>query len=254
MARTVPDAQRASEARFNQLEVQRSVSSVQQALGHSNSRNNRVVDTLCHFSLMASAQRQLVSSPVSVEKAARQLFRSTDGYQAAHYLPGQIKIANEFPWRLISDRPTSVRLECLFGEVENLPANFNKADSAAEQKGLLETFREASQTVLHDVMPKGAVRINRDLVRRVYEDVWVKGANNAFFAALAQKEMKPGIPDLEKDEEGNITNLAERSGSGSQWNYEDQKDILNRYIETMRTAPDELRDGKMAAIEQAFKP
>jgi hypothetical protein len=83
----------------------------------------------------------------------------------------------------------------------------------------------------------------------------VKGANNAFFAALAQKEMKPGIPDLEYDEEGNIANLGERSTtSDSQWNYEDQKDILNRYIETMRTAPDELRDGKMGAIEQAFKP
>src|SRR5438132_8548339 len=145
MARTVPDRQVAAERRFNQQTVIRSISSVKQALGHSNSRNSRVVSTLCYFSLMSSAQPNLVNQPVSIQAAIRQLFRSHDGNQAAHYLPGQIIINTQFPWHLISDRPTGLRLECLFADVENLPPNFNKTDSSAEQKGLLETFRKASE-------------------------------------------------------------------------------------------------------------
>ena len=207
MTRTVPSADAARDARFNQLIVQRTISNVNHALGHSTSRNNRVVDALCYFSLMSSSRRDLVRLQVCVEAAARQLFRSTQGNQAAHYLPGQIRITTKFPWQYISDKPTSTRLECLFGEVENLPANFNKADSAAEQKGLLETFRVVSEAVLHDPAPKGAMRINRQLVRNAYNDTWVKGASKAFLTALMQKGAMPGVPKLEYDAEGNIANL-----------------------------------------------
>lgn len=255
MDRTVPDRQIAAERRFNQQIVIRSVSSVQQALGHSNSRNSRVVSTLCYFSLMSSTQRNLVNQSVSIHAAGQQFFRSHDGNQAAHYLPGQIMISTRFPWHLISDHPTGLRLQSLFADVENLPPNFNKTDSSAERKGLLETFRRASEVILHDMTPKGGGHINRDWVRRIYDEVWVQGATKAYFDALAQKELMPGVPELEKDSEGNILNLAERTTApDSAWNFDEQKDILKRYIETMRTAPNELLDGKMAEIERNFKP
>jgi hypothetical protein len=153
MSRTVPSREAAAAARFNQQTVIRSVNHIQQALGHSNSRNSRVVQALTYFSLMRnSPQHNFLSSGVAIEKAARQLFRSHDGHQAAHYLPGQIWIDLRYPWSFINHRPTGLRLECLFADVEDLPADFNKADSAAEDKGLCDAFRAASEVILHHLV------------------------------------------------------------------------------------------------------
>jgi hypothetical protein len=67
--------------------------------------------------------------------------------QAAHLLPGQIKIDGAFPWLFLSG-PAARRLESLFGHVEPLRADFNKADSAAEANGLTEAFANACRQVL----------------------------------------------------------------------------------------------------------
>ena len=257
MSRTVPDRQAARAARFNQLQVTRFVNPVMQALGHSHSRNSRVVQTLCYFSLMRNSGRHnFLNVPVLIEKAARQLFRSPDGNQAAHYLPGQIRIRKDFAWTFISDPATSRRLECLFADVENLPADYNKADSAAEGKGLTEAFRHVSEVVLvRDSGPKNPNHASRELIRRVYQDIWIPHATNAFSAAAYQKDERADIPELVKDEWGNFVNFEEHSAAHSEgFHLDEQRRILERYMETLRTPPADLRDDKMTAMETDFKP
>ncbi len=253
MARTVPDREAAKAARFNQITVERFVNPMVQALGHSQSRNSRVVQTLCYFSLMRnSGTHTFLNSLVEIEKAARQLFKSPGGNQAAHFLPGQIRIETQFPWHFISDRNTGTRLECLFADVENLPADFNKADSAAEDKGLREAFRTASEVILRDAGPKKPSQVNRNLLMRVYDEIWVPRATSSFFAASTQKEERAAIPQLEYDEQGNITNLEERGEAD--WSFDTQRGILQHYLDSMRDAPTDLRDDKISAIEREFKP
>lgn len=128
----------------------RFVTDASKAIGHSNSRNNRVVQVVSFFSLIRAASRNLATAHVLVEAAQRQLFRSPDGYQAAHYLPGQLKIGKQLPWMLIPTPVARSSLECLFADVEHLPAAFNIADSAAEEKGLREVFRAAAEAVIRD--------------------------------------------------------------------------------------------------------
>ena len=65
------------------------------------------------------------------------------------------------------------RLEYLFSDVEHLPAAYNKADSAAEEKGLRETFRLMGELVLHDPTPPKPGTIHRSLVRQMYDSVWL---------------------------------------------------------------------------------
>lgn len=254
MARTVPDRQAAKAARFNQLVVQRFVNPVAQAVGHSHSRNSRVVQTLCYFSLMRNTgQHSFLHYAIAIEKAARQLFHSHGGNEAAHFLPGQIRIKDEFAWRFISDPATSRRLECLFGDVENLPADFNKADSAAEEKGLCEAFRHVSEVVLRDASQRTPNHANRDLVRRMYTDIWIPKATDAFSAASLQKETRAGNLEPVFDEQRNIINLDEISAADT-FSFDEQKRILRRYMESMHTTPVDLRDDKMTAIEKEFKP
>lgn len=243
-------------ARFNQKVVERLVNPVAQALGHSNSRNSRVVQTLCYFSLMRnSGAHNYLTYSVLIEKAARQFFNSTGGNEAAHYLPGQIRLNSAFAWTLIAHPTTSQRVECLFSDVENLPSDFNKADSAAEKQGLCESFRHISEVVLREASPRTPNHANRDLIRRLYNDVWIPQATNAFSAAAFQKGERAGIPDLVKDPHGDFVNWEEHSAAHeSGFRFDEQKRILQYYMESLRTPPVDLRDEKMTPIEKEFKP
>jgi len=178
------------------------------------------------------------------------MFSSTGGYQAAHYLPGQIEINNDFPWRFLPNPNARQRLESLFAGVEHLPPAFNKADSAAEDKGLRETFGAASEAIL--VYPStGKGLINRSLVRRIYDDLWVPGASKAYGKAISQKSLVSEVPPLEHDSDGNITNSTERSTAD--WDRQDELEILGRYAEALRSTPPDLKDEKMTEIEASLR-
>jgi hypothetical protein len=237
-------------ARFNQLQVERLTSDVARALGHSRSRNSRVVQAAAYFSLIRSVAPNLAVAQVMIEAAKRQMFSSTDTFQAAHYLPGQLRIDDEFPWIHVPGPTARLRLEYLFADVEHLPASFNKADSAAEGKGLCEAFRQVGEIVLHDPQKPQQGKVNRSLVRRIYDEVWVPGAIQAFGNAVVQKESVNEVPDLEYDEQGNITNLEERCAAD--WSRHSEVAILQRYAETMRSPPPDLRDDKLLEIERVF--
>jgi len=250
MNRLVPKGSEPALARFNQLQVQRFTNDISKAIGHSNARNSRIVQAACFFSLIRSTAPNWAAMRVSVEAAQRKMFSSPGGYQAAHYLPGQLKISDQLPWSLLSSVSARQRLESLFADVEHLPAAFNKADSAAEDKGLRETFRSLGQAMLHDPLPGRTGLINRGLIRRVYDELWLPGATKSYSDAIAQKNLVNEVPALERDEEGNLLNLVERSAAD--WSREQEIDILQRYREALRTPPPSLQEGKILEIERTF--
>jgi hypothetical protein len=250
MIRQTPKGDQPALARFNQIDVVRLTNDVSKALGHSNSRNDHVVQVASFFSLIRNTTPNVASAGVVIEAAQRQMFRSPDGYQAAHYVPGQIKIQSGLPWSLLPTATARQRLEYLFADVEHLPAAFNKADSAAEEKGLCETFRRVGEAILRDPLTPRKGAINRDLVRRIYSELWVPGATKSYNDAFAQKSMASEVPDLERDQDGNLLNVSERSTAD--WSRENEAEILLRYREALRTSPSSLEDGKMAEIERTI--
>jgi hypothetical protein len=254
MSREVPKGDGPAAARFNQLEVIRFSSEVKSALGHSASRNEKVAQVLCFFSLIRSTTPTLDASRVLIEKAQYNMFSSPDGYQAAHYLPCQLRIVERaaearLPWDYVPKPTARQALQNLFAEVEHLPVAFNKADSAAEEKGLKEAFRTVGEIVLRDPMILKRGSANKMLIRRSY-DIWKAGANNSYNAAIVQKMSVSEVPSLEFDEQGNITNLLERSSAN--WNREHEIGILQRYSETLRSLPSSLSDEKIAELERSF--
>ena len=115
-----------------------------QARNHNLGRNLRVVRVLMHLARMAedccqlhgevecvTAERQSFSSP----RTGTQMGLPAAPSQAAHFLPGQIRVGGRNVWELASDYSGRSSLEFLFAEVEHLPVDFNQADSAAERKG-----------------------------------------------------------------------------------------------------------------------
>jgi hypothetical protein len=254
MQRTVPHSDQVGVARFNQLTVERFQNNIVKAVQHSNSRNSHIVQAACYFSLMRSHCTDLANAAVSIEAAERQMFKSNNGYQSAHYLPGQIKLSNRLPWMFLNDRGTRERLECLFADVEHLPSSYNKADSAAEEKGLREAFRTMTEEIMRHGLLSRKSGLQRDLVRRLYAEVWVPRAITAFSDAISQKILVNPVPKLEIDEYGNIDpkNLQERGEAD--WSRDDEIAILTRYREAMRDTPHDLSDPKMTAIEREFRP
>ncbi|TCR64320.1 hypothetical protein EV560_107409 [Bosea sp. BK604] len=251
--RYVPDRAEAAIERFRHLRVERSSSDPASALGHSRARNGHVVKVLCHLALMRDPTQ--LARPLSAQRnvtctaAERQFFSAPDGLQAAHLLPGQIKIDAALPWTFLLG-PPSRRLENLFGYVEPLHANFNKADSAAESNGLTEAFAATCRQVL-----VGTGSPERD-IEAAYARVWVPGARAAFDAAAMQKRSKPVPPPIIYGEPGtpdfgNILNLEERAEAFADealWNVHEQLSVLDYYRASLDDTPPELRPRKIADI------
>jgi hypothetical protein len=255
MYRSVPKGSGPADARFNQLAVVRYTNDIAKAIGHSNSRNDRVVQAACFFSLIRSATPNLGAARVLIEAAQRRMFSSREGYQAAHYLPCQLTIqaggaSSRLPWDYVPNPSARQRLEYLFADVEHLPAAFNKADSAAETNGLRETFRLLGENVLGNPAAPAKGTANKPLIRRLYDEIWVPGAAKSYSAASAQKMLVSDVPPIQFDQEGNIENLTERSTAD--WSRENELAILERYREALRTPPAALSDGNIAKIEGLF--
>jgi hypothetical protein len=253
--RTIPDTGAARDARFNQLTVERFRADAQAALQHSTFRNDRVVRVLCFIDLLRGLGRIRNTAKVDCIAAQRQHFSSTSGYQAAHYLPGQIRIDGSYPWNLIQDARTRLQFEVLFADVEHLPADFNKADSAAESCGLKDAFARSCQAVVWRNVQRPAGELDRQAVREVYQQIWRPAAEQAFRVAMQQKHSRPHLPELRKDEWGNILNLEERgNATEAEWRIEVQMNILRHYLNSMQTPPPALSDPKMSQFEREFRP
>lgn len=251
--RMVPDREEAAYERFRHLRVERFVSDPALSLGHSRSRNGHVAKALCYIALLRDPARltRSVSHNLAVTctAAERQFFSAPDGQQAAHLLPGQISIGGVLPWLYLRGEPAR-RLENLFGYVEPLHANFNKADSAAEANGLTGAFADACRHVL---IGKGAPEQD---INDAYHRVWAPGARAAFSAAAAQKRGKPVPPPVIYGEPGtadygNILNLEERADAfadESLWSTYEQLSILDYYEASLEDVPPELQPSAIMAI------
>jgi len=234
---------------------------MRQALNHSLGRNGRVVQVLCYLSLMKNHGRLWSSRPsVTVSAAKFQNYSASRGQQAAHYLPGQLKIDGQPLSHYASDPGTKRTLDCLFGDVESLPANFNKADSEAEAKGLCRAFAASAEAVMTAAAAPSSDALGRATVRQVYAALWVPRARQAFMAALSAKAAKFSQPDLVFGAAGGveydmISNLDEREAASQyQRDVTEQRHILEQYILGLNIAPRELSDRAMAELERGFKP
>ena len=252
--RTVPDADAAKDARFNQLTVERFRADARAATEHSTFRNDRVVRVMCYIGILRGLGHIRDNARVDCIAAQRQHFSSPDGHQAAHYLPGQIRIDGVYPWNLIKDPRTRIQFESLFADVEHLPADFNKADSAAEACGLKDAFARTCQALILRVNQLSGGGLDHRAIREVYQGTWHPAAEQAFRVAMQQKSSLPHLAVLQKDEWGNILNLEERgNATAAEWRIEEQINILRHYLSSMQTQPPELSDFKMSEFEREFR-
>jgi len=245
--------------------IERFQSDLAAARSHSLGRDRRVGQVMCYLSLMRSAGLIVKIATVTCTGAARQHFSSSraEGKQAAHYLPGQLRINGRYPWEFIVDRRTVHELEGLFGDVEDLPANFNKADSAAEAyrsvEGLKQSFGQSCRVVVQDPQPTEGNRINRVLVRRAYDD-WVVRSRAAYRKALTQKETRVNVPPLKVGATGGVqyreldlANIqARHEAMYRDRRYISQTEFLKQYLATVKSQ--NLTDFLMNEIEQKFRP
>lgn len=175
-----------------------------QATSHVAGRNARVIDVLCCLSMMASASKSgagpdrlagLARAVLTCDGAVLQDFKAKEPNEAAHFLPGQVRINGLFPWDYLSGGASRVFLMKRFSAVEIRDEYFNAADSAAERgpSGLKEVFAEASRIVVRDPAPPSDGRINRDLVARVFERLWIPRAIGAI--EIAREETLDKLTD-----------------------------------------------------------
>jgi hypothetical protein len=204
------------------------------------------------------------SATVTCTKAIRQHFTSfrAESKQAAHYLPGQLRINDQCPWEFIVARRTAQELEGFFGDMEDLPADFNKADSAAEAyrtvEGLKQSFAQSCKIVVQDPQPAEGNRINRVLVRIAYND-WIVRSRGAYRKAVAQKGTKVNVPPLKEGAPGGVhyrmldpTNLqARHDAMHRDHRYIAQTEFLKQYLATAKA--ENLTDFLINEIEQKFR-
>lgn len=260
MARAPVSAGHTQLAKTEKL-IERFQSDLAAARSHSLGRDRRVGQVMCYLSLMRSAGLIENSAKVTCTKAIRQHYSASraEGKQAAHYLPGQLWINGRCPWNLITYQRTALGLEGLFGDVENLPANFNKADSAAEAyrsvEGLKDSFAESCKIVVQRPHQAEENRISRAQVRDAY-NYWIARSRRAYLNAIGQKEAKANVPSLKVGPPGGVeyrmldpANIQARQNAMERGHpYIAQAEFLRQYLSALRV--ESLTDFLMNEIEQ----
>lgn len=223
--------------------IERSANFRQQAMNHNLGRNVRVVKVLAYVVFMRRAGITL-AGPVECRAAIRQNFASVQSpasgpMQAAHFLPGQVRIGARPLWEHATSPLARAQIEFLFGEVEHLPAVFNQADSAAEASGreigLCAALARACRSLIAATAGAGADQgdpIPMGLLRAAHQE-WHEHALVALREAMAGKRAKPGLPPLQGDRfEGySAESIAARStASATVWNRDHAGRVLEYYL------------------------
>jgi len=243
----VSDPDLAAQGKF-QGEIDRNSNFRQQALDHNLGRNVRVAQVLGYLALLRQGGASLTGT-VECSAAVLQNFSSGNSMthmgqpaghnQAAHFLPGHVRIGGREIWDFARNPSTRGHIEFLFATVEHLPLAFNQADSAVEAKGkpdgLCAAFAQACATLIRRQVsaktPAGG--LNLELVQAGYEE-WQRGAVAAMRKAIASKSAKPGIPPLVGDRFQGYTleSISLRSTApASQWNRDESLRVLHYYTE-----------------------
>jgi hypothetical protein len=258
MTRTTPDASHSQLERWKDQDVLRAKSYALMANNHSLGRNGRVVRVLCQVSLLHGAGRfGSTGRTVTVSKAEFQNYKASAGHQAAHFLPGQLKVGGKNLSAYAGNPETRRGLDTIFADVDSLPADFNKADSQAEASGLCRAFADAALVIVR--APASRTGIDRALLKQAYHGTWVPQARTAFQAAIQSKGQKYERPPLRFGEAGGVAhreiqNLAEREdASNYELGIELQGWILEKYAEAMATEPREMQGKLIEELERGFR-
>lgn len=212
-----------------QGEIERNSNFLAQARNHNLSRNMRVFRLLAYLGMMRHSGFKFPAG-ITCQKAVLQNFSSPESMQAAHFLPGQLRIGGLPVWQLPSQVKVGRSLAFMFAEVEHLPTPFNQADSQAEAKGgatgLCSALVAATTVLLQHPMPTA------DWLTPAYEE-WHRQALVAFQLAEAIKGAKPRVPPLVGNRFDGYTpeSIAARSSVGTtEWNREEATRILGYYL------------------------
>jgi hypothetical protein len=250
-----------AQKRFGDQGIERPTSGRRAALEHAHGRNQRVAEVLCYLGLMRAAGTiSATSGLVKVKKAEFQNYHGPAGTQAAHYLPGQLYIGPRLVSAYIKDDGTRVRLDGLFGDVQTLHPDVNKADSQAERDGLCDAFAAASDAVIRASTPPAAGRIDRSTLQDAYAKIWVPRARAAFLRAMGRKGEKYTMPSVRYGAPGTadyrtIVNLEDRvPKSEYERATDEQQDILRWYIEGLEMSPRALSAANVFELERSFRP
>jgi hypothetical protein len=267
---------------------------LQIAWGHAMWRNNLVAKVFCYLGVMRAAGLIAAHDRVRVSPgslAVPQDFQAARGNEAAHYLPGFVAIHNaakglQCMWDYAPDPGTREEIVALFRATQDLPPNYNRADSAAEGKarlgpvGLKQIFEQCCQTMVDLDPPRSKfsgevfVCISRPSVMTAWRQ-WAQASTAAYQRAWSGKESRVAVgrpgdvlleprTDLTKGQfrEWTPGDIAARvrdldrtvSGrKGSVGEFQDQASFLRAYA---RVTSEEflLSEAVMRQIENRFAP
>lgn len=254
----------------------------QLAQDHVIGRNRRVAELLCYLSLLRGHVPALGTAKVSCRAAWYQDYNATAGNQAAHYMPGQIVLSvpgavNKDPSHFATSPDTQRAIGALFSAVQDLPANFNKADTYVEQftrPGLKKILADTCWQVLAK-SPQVPSKVGA-AVRDAF-DFWIRSSLQAYTAAVNRKidiadleknpvppgtvpELLPGgilEPHSFKPDRADFYERAKRKNRKGEttatiWDYDTQIRILGHY--GRYTAGFELPPRIVQSVEACFKP
>lgn len=166
-----------------------------------------------------------VEKSLKLAGAEWQSWESTSGNQAAHCIPRQLYVESkpfdEFLEKYVPDRVVAIVF--LFAETDDLPANYNRADSLAETKGMADAFLKACILVINQAHAHGKLEADSAIIAVKAAYSRYKSLTNATFAqSIAHLEInlkQPGIDAAAKKRR------------------EERIQILKQYQTTLQTSP-----------------
>ncbi|MCP4627253.1 MAG: hypothetical protein GY850_27635 [bacterium] len=191
-----------AEGTFSEVTVQHFRSDRALAQDHVIGRNRRVGQLLCYLNLMRGANLFPANAQVACKAARYQDYKSIAGNQAAHYMPGQVFIAvrgqkaQDLSY-FVKDEKTKNAIGALFSRVQDLPANYNKADTYVEQftrPGLKAILAEVCREVIREQAPSLGNRVGWIVIDSFNH--WIMRSSQAYAYAI---DCKTRIADLEEN-------------------------------------------------------
>ena len=231
------------------------------AKSHTGRRNAIVLESLLGLSALASSAksagasgrlREVPTASASCTAALLQRHSYPQPDQAAHFMPGQLRLNGVPVWEFVPHSVGRLYVMDMFADVERLHANFNRADSAAEDGpgGLKALAGRCAALVAHHGGTRSGGRPDRQFVWNVYSGLWLPGVQDSLNLAVEKKLEKPQVPtvtyrtptfdpkDPSSFDNRVIANLAEIEEAGNyEWNIRETLDILRDYQANATAGP-----------------
>jgi hypothetical protein len=209
-------------------------------------RGECVAEALFHMAAIRSLQSDTntqAHANITCAGAMLQDRLATDGKQAAHLVPGQIKVHGQPVWALAVTQEgsgldparvqrVSLRTQMCFARTSVLPAHFNRADSQAEQMaseaggGLKHSFGETVRSMWSTarVDPAHPLLVDRAAVLRALGG-WFTTVNRVYTAAAQLKQ----------------ASAARASNADAKQRRQDEAQVLTVYANSFKVAADPSR-------------